>query len=50
MLIFCGFGLVVFLNEMAKFLRSVKFSVSWGRMENWGWFFWELKINKKTCL
>jgi len=41
MLIFCGFDRVVFLNEMIKFLRSVKISVSFGNWEgrvgNGGW-------------
>jgi len=30
MLIFCGFGLIVFPNKKLKFFRSVKFSTSWG--------------------
>jgi len=30
MLIFCGFGFIVFPNEKLRFLRSVKFSTSWG--------------------
>jgi len=36
MLIFCGFGLGVFLNERLRFLRSVKISTGWGewRMES----------------
>jgi len=39
MLIFCGFDSVVFLNEMVKFLESVKISVSWKelRVESGEW-------------
>jgi len=37
MLIFCGFGLGIFLNEKLKFLMNVKIWAGWGEWRGGEW-------------